>query len=435
MIQTATKKEKTNRGRVTLLVALIGCVLIATSFALDTPGGILEGEWAIMTSPGILITDFIAVGGLGAAFFNAGINTFIGLCLAWLLGARFNGTLLSAIFTLIGFSFFGKTPFNILPVLLGVYLYDRFLATERSGNLTAVMLFATTLGPIVSQTAFGFGWGPAGLPAGIALGILAGGLTEAVSGHVFSVHKGYNLYNIGTTAGFVGTGIYMLMRAFGLKIDAAFFWSSEHTDFLAVYMLILLLIVIVLGFAWGAKLSSYKDILSRSGRMGTDFIEAAGLGTTLMNMGLVGLISLGYIVLIGGDINGAILAGIFTALGFGALGKHPVNIIPVMLGVYIMCAFSIWSHSEPGPMLAALFGVTLAPFSGHFGPLAGMAAGMLHLPMLMHVGGFHGFLNLYNNGFAGGLVMLLITGVIQGVKPDWLTEDWRERRSIQDAKE
>ena len=166
-----------------------------------------------------------------------------------------------------------------------------------------------------------------------------------------------------------------------------------------------------------------------------DFTKVAGLGSTLVNMGLVGLIGLGYIVLIGGDINGAILAAIFTMLGFGAVGKQPTNTIPVILGVCLMCYLSKWTHGEPGPMLAATFGTALAPFSGRFGPLAGLIAGMLHLPMLMHVGALHGYMNLYNNGFAAGLVMLLVIGIIQGVKPEWLAEGWQRKRIIKRGKE
>jgi len=428
MTTNYSEKEKPNRKRLTLLIAMVGSALLVTSFVLESPDRMLQGEWAIITAPGILITDFIAVGGLSAAFFNAGVNTLIGLGLAWLLGSHFNGTLLPAILIVTGFSFFGKTPFNILPIFLGVYLQDRFLAAKRSGNLIVLMLYATTLGPIVSQAAFGFGWGVAGLLAGIALGVLAGGLIASLSGHVSTFHKGYNLYNTGATAGFVGTGIYMLMRAFGLQIEPVFYWSTAYTDFLAVYMLILMLFFIVLGFIWGATLDNYRTILASSGRAGTDFTKTAGLGSTLVNMGLVGLIGLGYIVLIGGDINGAILAAIFTMLGFGAVGKQPVNIIPVMLGVCLMCYFSKWSHRDPGPMLAATFGTALAPFSGHFGPLAGLIAGMLHLPMLMHVGSLHGYMNLYNNGFAAGLVMLLAVGVIQGLKPEWLSDGWKWKR-------
>ena len=413
-------REIINRKRITILTLLVAAELLAPAFILEAPANVLLGEWKLLTTPGILITDFFAVGGVGAAFFNAGLNTLLGLAFAWLLGARFNGFFLAAIFTVTGFSFFGKTPFNVLPIFLGVYLYDHFLAPKRSDNLIAVMLFATTLGPVVSQAAFGFGWGIWGIPAGIALGTLAGVLIGAVSGHIAIFHMGYNLYNIGTSAGFVGTVLYAFMRTFGLEINAAFFWSTEYTAFLAIYMAALSIVFILFGFLWGAHLQDYRAIIKKSGRMPTDFLVSDGLGITLVNMGLLGLVTLGYILLIGGDINGAILAGILTAVGFGALGKHPVNIIPIMVGVFLMSLPSQWAVYDPGPMLAALFGITLAPFSGRFGSLAGILVGMLHLPMLMHVGSLHGYMDLYNNGFAGGLVMLMLIGIIKGVKPELL---------------
>ena len=58
-----------------------------------------------------------------------------------------------------------------------------------------------------------------------------------------------------------------------------------------------------------------------------------------------------------------------------------------------------------------------------FVPLAGVLAGMLHLPIIMHVGSLHGYMNLYNNGFAGGLVMLMLIGIIKGVKPELLLDE------------
>jgi hypothetical protein len=133
---------------------------------------------------------------------------------------------------------------------------------------------------------------------------------------------------------------------------------------------------------------------------------------------------LGYVYFVGGDVNGPIIAGIFTIASFGALGKHPRNILPVMIGVYLICIPKVWAHTDPGPILAALFCTTLAPLSGRFGFLAGLAAGVLHLPMVMHVGGLHGYMNLYNNGFAGGLAMLIIVGFIKGLKPQILEGDW-----------
>jgi len=413
-----------NRKRITFLVGLISSVFLVTAFIVEKPIEVFRGEWEIITSPGILITDFIAISNLGSAFFNAGLTTLMGLGLAWLIKARFNGYLLSAIFTLTGFSFFGKTPFNIVPIFVGVYLYDAFFSHQPMRDLIAPLLFGTTLGPIVSQVAFGFGWGWSGVVIGILLGVVCGGLMAAIMGHIFTFHQGYNLYNTGTSAGFIGTVVYMMMRGFGIRIESVFYWSTEYTNLLSLYLFFILLLIIIFGFFWGANYTNYKKILKCSGRLASDYVEMTDLGTTLVNMGVIGIIGLGYVYFVGGDVNGPVLAGILTVTGFGALGKHPRNILPVIIGVYLICIPKIWSHTDPGPLLAALFCTTLAPISGRFGFFSGLAAGALHLPMVMHVGGLHGYMNLYNNGFAGGLAMLLIVGFIKGLKPHVLEEDW-----------
>jgi len=351
-----------------------------------------------------------------------GLVTLVGLGVAWLIKARFNGYLLAGIFTLAGFSFFGKNPFNILPIMLGVYVYDRFFSHQPIQDLIAPLLFGSTLGPVVSQIAFGFDLGEWGLPLGVLVGMLAGILLAALMRHILTFHMGYNLYNTGTTGGFVGLVVYMFMRGFGLEIQPQFLWSTQYTSILSWLTLSILGFTILLGLLWGGKLAGLRIILQSSGRLSSDYVEMTDLGSTLVNMGLVGLIALGYIHLVGGDVNGATMAGVFTVYAFGALGKHPRNIIPIMLGVYLACFTHIWEPTEAGPLLAALFCTTLAPLAGRFGFLAGLAAGALHLPMVMHVGSLHGYMNLYNNGFAGGLAMLIIVGFIKGLKPRLLED-------------
>jgi hypothetical protein len=420
-----TANPQLNRKRISFLVLLLGLSLLVIAFIVNSPQEVIRGEWEIITSPSILITDYIALANLGAAFFNAGLVTLIGLGLAWLIRARFNGYLLSAIFTLCGFAFFGKNVFNILPIFAGVYIFDQVFSHDALKDLIAPLLFGTTLGPIVSQMAFGFDFGWWGVVGGILLGVLSGVLLAALMKHIYSFHLGYNLYNTGTTGGFVATVVYMMMRGFGLEIKSAFYWATEYTGFLSWFGLAVLALLIILGFLWGAKTSQYKKILADSGRLTSDFVVLTDLGTTLVNMGVIGLIALGYVHLVDGDVNGPIMAGVFTVAGFGALGKHPRNILPVMTGVYLICTPDIWAHShaDPGPLLGALFCTTLAPLSGKFGFLAGLIAGALHLPMVMHVGGIHGFMNLYNNGFAGGLAMLIIIGFIKGLRPKLLLDD------------
>jgi hypothetical protein len=408
-----------NRTRITMLLVGIGLALIIVGFVVTPFSEVLEGLWTIVTAPGILITDYVALANPGAALVNAGLLTLVSVGLAWAIDAKFTGYLIAGSFTVMGFAMFGKNPFNILPIFVGIYVYGRVTGREQR-DLLAPYLFGTTLGPLVGQMAFGFDMGVWGLVGGILLGMLGGFLLAALMGHVFSIHLGYNLYNTGTTGGFVGIVAYMMMRGFGLEIAPAFYWSTDHTVLLSVVALAIIAVLMVLGALWGGSLKGYRRILNEIGQLSTDFVEVSDLGSTLLNMGIVGLIGLGYVLMVGGDVNGATMAGILTIVGFGALGKHMRNIVPVMLGVYLMCIPKIWLHTDPGPLLAALFCTTLAPLAGQFGFVAGMVVGAIHLPMVMHVGSLHGYMNLYNNGFAGGLAMLIVIGVIKGLHPEIL---------------
>jgi Protein of unknown function (DUF1576) len=50
---------------------------------------------------------------------------------------------------------------------------------------------------------------------------------------------------------------------------------------------------------------------------------------------MTGMIGMGYVLLVGGDINGPVIGAILTIVGFSAYGKHPRNITPIMLGVFL----------------------------------------------------------------------------------------------------
>ena len=54
-------------------------------------------------------------------------------------------------------------------------------------------------------------------------------------------------------------------------------------------------------------------------------------------MSLTGTIGLAYVLMVGGDLNGPVIGAIFTIVGFAAYGKHPRNIVPIMIG----CVFGL----------------------------------------------------------------------------------------------
>jgi len=388
------------------LVCLLVLALIGILWPDPTPFG--EGLVRILRSPNVLIHDFMAIGGIRAALVNASLVGLLGYSLLLLTKTPVTGSAMAAVFIMTGFALFGKTPVNCISLITGVYLFSR-VKGESFQRHVIVAMFSTALAPIVSQVAYGFGYG---LPVGILVGIATGFLVPSVVPHLFPNHQGFLLYNVGFTAGFVGTLVASQMRAFGLTSQTTLIWGDQyHWPLTAVFgcffaSFILLGLLLERG-SW----RRLPQLMRHPGRIPSDFLALEGLPVTLINMGCVGLVGLLYILLVGGVVNGPTLGALLTLFGFGAFGKHPRNIVFPMLGVYIGTLINVYNAADAGPLLGALFGTCTAPLSGYYGPLVGILAGYLHLGMVTHVGWLHGGLNLYNNGFAGGLVTLFVVAM------------------------
>ena len=71
--------------------------------------------------------------------------------------------------------------------------------------------------------------------------------------------------------------------------------------------------------------------------------------------------------------------------------------------------------------LAGLFGTTLAPIAGHFWYNFGVLAGFIHSALVLQTGGPVAGLNLYNNGFSGGLIAIVLyptlTAIVRHRRP------------------
>ena len=103
-------------------------------------------------------------------------------------------------------------------------------------------------------------------------------------------------------------------------------------------------------------------------------------------------------------------------VGFRPTASTPRNIAPIMLGVFVGWLMKPWAATDPSALLAALFGTTLAPIAGRFGWGWGLVAGFVHSSAAMSVGPLHAGLNLYNNGFAAGIVASVLVPVILAVR-------------------
>jgi hypothetical protein len=176
-------------------------------------------------------------------------------------------------------------------------------------------------------------------------------------------------------------------------------------------------LIIIIGFIINNKsFRGYKEIFKFSGKAVNDYTQLIGFGLTFINMGVMGLISVIFVYLAGGVLNGPIIGGILTIAGFSAFGNHPKNSIPIMIGVYICAMIGVYDIKSTAVIIAGLFGTTLAPIAGNYGIIAGIVAGFLHLCVVMNVGVIHGGINLYNNGFAGGLVASILFPIIEAFK-------------------
>jgi hypothetical protein len=404
-----------NNTVILIFLVMVMLVFIGTGLIADGPRAALQGFLKLQVQPGRLINDFIAVVGVGGTLINAALAGAVGLILIIILKVPLSGPTFATIFTIMGFGFFGKTPLNIIPIIIGVCLAAKF-AGKTFREYTIIALFGTALGPLVSLIVFEFGFtGILGIPVGIAGGILTGFLLPAIAVSMLHLHQGYSLYNMGLSCGFFALFAASLVRAAGHQFENIMVWYSGDSVVLFWMVPVLSASLIIVGLILGGK-KSLKEVLEiqkLSGRLPSDFMDLVSLEGSLINSGLIGLAGFLYVYLVGGDLNGPILGGLLTIMGFGAFGTHLKNSWPVLLGVVLSTLVFGKGLATPGPLLAALFCTTLAPIAGQFGVFTGIFAGFIHLFMVLQTGAWQGGINLYNNGFAGGLTAALIVAVLQ----------------------
>ncbi len=400
-----------------IIMIAISTFILASSFLFNNPLEILTGLTSIFISPSILVSDYFVIGNLGSSLFNAGLLMIIAVFISYKNNLNMNGPIMAAVFTIGGFSFFGKNLFNIWPVILGVYLYS-ILQKENFNKYLLIAFFGTALGPLVSQVSFGLGiQAPYSIALGVSLGVVAGFILPPLANHFVSFHQGFNLYNIGFTCGIAGMFFMAVLRAFNLDGATSMIVAEGYNQIFSIYLFVLFTVMLIVGvFFSNDSFSELSRLFKQPGRLVSDFVSAEGFSASLINMALLGYLTTIYILLVGGELNGPIIGGIFTVVGFGAFGKHIKNIIPVLIGVYLAAVLQIWTPVSTGALLAALFGTTLAPIAGFYGWKYGVIAGFVHMAVVMNVGYLHGGMNLYNNGFSGGFVAAVLVPIFDSIK-------------------
>ncbi|MCL2637336.1 MAG: DUF1576 domain-containing protein [Oscillospiraceae bacterium] len=175
----------------------------------------------------------------------------------------------------------------------------------------------------------------------------------------------------------------------------------------------------------------FKIVTSRS-ILVTDYIavgavnEASGIGAALLNVALVGFMSVFTLMFSGVKPNGASIMALWVTAGFAFFGKNVLNMIPLTFGVWLFAKYK----KEPfiNYSLSALLVATLTPvvseigFFGTFhrpveiatGIAFGFLIGFIFPAVSAHTVKIHAGYDLYNMGFAGGLIAVIFSTAFRG---------------------
>ena len=408
----------------------LSVMLMILAFVIESPKFLVSGMMTILVSPSQLFTDYMEIASVGSTLLNVAIMLGISIYSYKKLEFPLNGTVIGSLGMLAGFSFFGKNLFNSIPFMIGVWIYTK-VTKQNYRNYVIVGLFGSALGPLISFLAFS-GVLPQGWSALIAyaLGIFIGFILPQLSTQFLGFHQGFSLYNVGFTAGIIGMVVLGFMNAFGIEVETRTLTSTQSPLILYQLLIGLCVILIVTSFYLHVKKKEkyqFKLLLKLSGRLPSDFVEMTNLATVTLNMSIIGFILLGYVLMIGGQLNGPIVGSIIGVMSFGAFGNQVKNTVPVLVGIMIGSYLTGVEPTSTSALIAAIFGTTLAPVSGYYGPFAGMIAGFVHITLVSHVVVMHGGLNLYNNGFAGGFVAAVLVPIFEIF--EGIRQEMKERKA------
>ncbi|MCL1801803.1 MAG: DUF1576 domain-containing protein, partial [Promicromonosporaceae bacterium] len=329
---------------------------VAFGFVLNTPMEILEGTATILTSPSALITDYMALANPGATFVNAGVMLAIYVIYIRTQCNRFTGALVASLFTVFGFSFFGKNFLNSIPITFGVYLCAR-IAKRPPAEFLGPGLLGTALAPAVSVVIFGKGlpiW--VGLPLGFLVGIIIGLLVPPMSTTFLKLHRGLNLYNVGFTAGMLGMIVLGIYEMFGDHTAAVETVPIPSPTIVTVFIYALCATFFIFGVICNEGFGGMWKFTRNSGKNPSDFFALEGVPRTSINMAVMGVLTTTLALVTYGNLTGPVLGAIFTVIGFSAFGNHFMNSVPIIIGVFLSALVMGMPLTAPAVIISALFG-------------------------------------------------------------------------------
>ncbi len=445
--RTFTNSQIINGIALGFSLAFLAAAFI-TSFCTGEWGQVFYKWYRIMISPSPLVTDYFKLGSLPSAMLNAGACGLF--CFAFMVGLKgeSRANTMAGYFLVVAHCFYGLNLLSMIPCFLAPFLYFKLNKLDYKRNLH-ICMFTTAFSPFISEVLFRYTQGEAfafghlnltasGILLALLFSVMFGFVVPAILPGAMAWHKGYNLYNGGLAFGLFGFFLFNFMyRTMGIEAPS----PLPHTDplyealghsyplYINVFFISVFLICLALGYLLnGRSFQGLRYLLKDTG-YSSDFAEKYGMPLCLINIGLYGLFFLFYINLLvhytdGAGFTGPTVGVILAALTFTAMGQHPQNVWPIIVGyqlLYVVVwAFShmngrplLWTLSTQGYINGVAFATGLCPIVGRYGVRAGIMAGFMCASMCTSTSYLHGGFVLYNGGFTTGITALILIPILE----------------------
>lgn len=198
-----------------------------------------------------------------------------------------------------------------------------------------------------------------------------------------------------------------------------------------LYVSVISMVFLVMAFIIDGTnvFSGYANLLFSPSVLPTDYLSY-GVGAVFLNISTLITFNLILLKILDLRITGPIMAGLFTIMGCGFYGSNLLNTIPIYLGIYIYT--SINKSPFKNNIISILFSTGITPIVGFvmfgtdihlglsipIGILVGMIFGFMIPAISGHVIKFHNGYNLYNMGFALGILAMLFNGILHSICVD-----------------
>ena len=413
-----------------LFFAFVSAAFLVAGVFMPDRNTMFSGFITILTSPCKVTTNYFSIGGYAGTFLNMGLVALAITLLYTLTKATVNNVSTMAFLLTVGFCSWGINLLNMWFPILGVVVANLLKKDKPLANVNA-MLFSTGLTPLLSDLLFRYpnaetiGFNVLGFALAVVVGIIAGMAISSGLGHSPAVHKGFNIYSAALPVGIATFFLNgMLYKVPGIELPgtsgdmAVASWAYTN-----IFYIVLFGLFVVIALALGCTPKDYWNLLKNRGQV-NNVSGTLGNATFLMNAGVFGLFILAYYNLIGASFNGVTFGLVFCMLCTCNSGSRPNNVWPIMLGYVVASAVTGWLSGLLGGnftlavnaqaiVIGLCYANGLSPICDKYGWQYGFLASMIHYTMVTLVPNIHGGFCLYNGGFTGIFVCILLIPVLE----------------------